>query len=131
MKKQTEEAEAAEIYEFEYPFIWKPYDPPFLEGPKGEWKPGAITENEGNGGSFTYAHGMGKCRITVVDRYRPKGCHERTFFRREWISPQGDAFGRQTLRMTSSVAFKRLIKGYRFDVEDIIPNGTPLEQKAA
>ena len=129
-----------EIHEFEYPFVWEKDEihPSVAhhvspDDPGGRWKPGHLVEGGYHDGETTfYCNGMGRCRVTVIDRYKPKGCREHTFFRRQWIDPQGNIAPKDPkLIMLASYAFKKLITGYRFPIEEVCPEGTPLEEKVA
>jgi hypothetical protein len=81
------------------------------------WLPGTRLETADDEGydSEYQADGMGKMVLHVVGRFRPGKYPEHTFYLRSFIDPDGGAFGKDKLRVISSAAFKRMLKGYRHE----------------
>lgn len=76
--------------------------------------PGTRLEQGDEFGDGIYvADSTGFMVLTEVQRIEPPGFAPRVLYVREWISPDGDRFGRKTLRMMSARAFDKLRKGYR------------------
>ena len=76
-----------------------------------DWRPG--TEFDANQyGERRIAHAVGEIILTEVARFKPGRYPERVFFTRQWLTPEGNLFGKTRLRMTTASAFSRLIKGY-------------------
>lgn len=71
------------------------------------------------------ADSIGFMVLTEVQRIEPPGFAPRVLYVREWIGPDGQRFGRKTLRMMSATAFDKLAKGYRhpywLDGEKVVP----------
>ena len=63
------------------------------------------------------ADGMGQMVLEVVSRHKPGKFPERTFFLRSFVDPNGRAFGKARLRVTTTPAFKRMAAGYRHEFE--------------
>lgn len=113
-----------EIHNVAFPFIKVEYS-----GPKdGEFvddtttfRPGTRFESELEDGNYGgadeewQADGMGLMVLEVVGRFKPGKYAERTFYVRSFIDPAGRAFGKKNLRVISSAAFKRMLKGYRHE----------------
>lgn len=109
-----------ETHEITFPFVKEEYS-----GPKdGEfvddietWRPGTRVEH----GDYEYsdaqwlADGEGLMVLQVVGRFKPGKYPERTFYLRSFIDPTGRQFGKDKLRVISSAAFKRMLKGYRHE----------------
>ena len=79
------------------------------------WLPGTRLEAADDDGydSEYQADAMGKMILHVVGRFKPGKYPERTFYLRSFVDPSGRTFGKDNLRIISSAAFKRMLKGYR------------------
>lgn len=76
------------------------------------WKPGVRwTEGEY---PEAIAHGVGQVLYSVVSVHElPRPYPARVFYTRQWVSPDGKAFGKKALRVTTREAFRRRLAGYR------------------
>jgi hypothetical protein len=110
-----------QTFEFRYPFVretYRAFDSD--EDGSGEievptWKPGVRFENvPPEGDTRTHADALGLCRLTVVATFKPGRYPERVFFTRTWVTPDGKAFGKPKLRMTTVGAFRTACRGYRY-----------------
>jgi hypothetical protein len=110
-----------EEFIIEYPFVRSTYTEQDEEGMSEVacWKPGVEFVPTGQYGEDvdTVAHGVGKQRLTVISRHRPGKFPERVFYVRQWIDPDGKAFGKPKLRITTACAFTTLCRGYRYHFE--------------
>lgn len=103
-------------FKMPYPFVMASGYTIGEEGPVNfpSWKPGIIEEETREGGSEILYHGVGAVVLTVVDTFKPKGWPTRVFYTRKWIDPQGRAFGKDKLRVTTLGYFNQLCQGYRY-----------------
>lgn len=102
-----------------YPFVRETYTAFDGEGEYQDpsWRPGAQADLDYGGNAVWAADAMGEMILQVVGRFKPDGYPERTFFVRLWRDPQGKEFGKNKLRVTTTAAFTRLCKGYRYPYE--------------
>jgi hypothetical protein len=117
---------AGEVFRVRYPFVRETVT---LCGDEGyyetvSWRPGVSIEACGYYGDDTdiVAHGEGEMILTVVDTFKPGRFPRRVFYTRQFVSPDGHAFGKAGLRMTTVDAFRRRAAGYQleYDVEDML-----------
>jgi hypothetical protein len=111
---------APEVYEVVYPFVRDFYTGRDEEGAIDlpTWKPGVRGEYHYPDECVDVADGVGLMRLTVVSRHRPSEKYrERVFFLREWVDPDGHAFGKKALRMLGAQAFKNIASGFRVEYE--------------
>ncbi|AZW24455.1 hypothetical protein CS345_17375 [Bordetella bronchiseptica] len=97
-----------------------PKDGEFYDGKT--WRPGIRFEVRDSGYLYdpdqvAIADGMGQMVLEVVSRHKPGKFPERTFFLRSFVDPNGRAFGKARLRVTTTPAFKRMAAGYRHEFE--------------
>jgi hypothetical protein len=106
-----------ETHEVAFPFVRDKYEGPFdgeFAADVDTWRPGTRCETDDDGYEEEWqADAMGKMVLHVVGRYKPGKYQERTFYLRSFIDPSGRAFGKDNLRVISSPAFNRMLKGYR------------------
>ena len=108
-----------------YPFILESVDIFEDDGEGGarpvksfSWRPGTNMEPNGSGEEYYQtAHGMGSQILTVVSTHKPGKYPERVFFTRQWRDPTGKIFGKAKLRVTTSAAFRALLRGFRYPFE--------------
>jgi hypothetical protein len=118
---------AGDVFRVRYPFVRCLATVCGEDGPYeiNSWRPGVEIESCGPYGEDTdiVANGEGEMILTVIDVHKPGRFPTRIFFTRQFISPDGNAFGKGGLRMTTVDAFKRRTSGYRlaYDVEDMGP----------
>lgn len=113
-----------EVYEVRYPFVRDVYAQwDSDESGSGcvdvpTWKPGVRNEDVYPDDCIAVADGEGLMRLTVISRHRPSEKYrERVFYTREWVDPDGHAFGKKALRMLGAQAFKRIASGFRVEYE--------------
>ncbi|KDC09721.1 hypothetical protein AZ19_3626 [Bordetella bronchiseptica E012] len=113
-----------ETFRVAYPFALEEYSGPkdgeFYDGKT--WRPGIRFEVRDSGYLYdpdqvAIADGMGQMVLEVVSRHKPGKFPERTFFLRSFVDPNGRAFGKARLRVTTTPAFKRMAAGYRHEFE--------------
>lgn len=112
------EITAGSVFEVVYPFVRETYSKfdgeDYIEAPT--WKPGCRYEEYQSGyqelDTKAVADGMGKQILTVVDVHKPGEYPTRVFYTTTWISPDGKAFGKGKLKMTTVSAFKRRTEGF-------------------
>lgn len=105
-------------YRAQFPFMRAVYEDFDEDGPveRKNWKPGA----EMGADQYTewcIADGRGEVVYTVIAVFKPGSYPTRVFYLRNWIDPEGNRFGKSSLRVTTTQHFRTLIKGYRFDFE--------------
>lgn len=110
-------------YDIVFPFLVTTFSPlPESDGEGGvsfpeereTWRPGwAPYANQYTEGS--YCHGWGREFRKVVSIHKPGRYPERVFYTRLWLDPDGRAFGKGSLRMTTTAAFKSWASGARYD----------------
>lgn len=116
------------VFRVRYPFIRCKATICGEDGPEeiDSWQPGVSIECCGPYGEDTeiVAHGEGEMILTVIDVHKPGRFPRRVFYTRKFINPEGHAFGKGGLRMTTVDAFKRRAAGYQlhYEIEDV-PNG--------
>jgi hypothetical protein len=112
------------LLEVPFPFVREEYSGPkdgeFFEGES--WRPGVRFETRDSGymydpDSVAVADSLGKMVLEVVSTHKPGRFPERTFYLRSFIDPDGRAFGKPKLRVTTSAAFRNLARGYRHEFE--------------
>lgn len=113
-----------ETFRVAYPFALEEYSGPkdgeFYDGKT--WRPGVrfVVRDSGylyDPDQLAIADGMGQMVLEVVSRHKPGKFPERTFFLRSFVDPNGRAFGKAKLRVTTTPAFKRMAAGYRHEFE--------------
>lgn len=120
---------AGEVFRVRYPFVRERVTLCGEDGPYEtvSWRPGVSIECAGPYGEDTdiIANGEGEMILTVVDVCKPGRYPTRVFYTRQWVDPNGHAFGKKGLRMTTLDAFRRRAAGFKlaYDVEDMGPEG--------
>ena len=112
------EIAAGTVFEVAYPFVREAYSEfdgeEYSERPT--WRPGCRYEEYQSGyqelDTKAVADGMGKQILTVVDIHKPGKYPTRVFYTSTWISPDGKAFGKGKLKITTVSAFKRRTEGF-------------------
>lgn len=105
------------VYRVPYPFVRCRVSIHDGEGGNTEidsWKPGITYLAVDHYGEEVdeIAHGMGVMILTEVSRHKPGKYPERVFYTRSWETPEGVAFGKLGLRMTTARAFANRCKGF-------------------
>ena len=132
---------AGQLYRVPYPFCWDTYTEYEFDGENTSstemdtWRPG-IRWVEGSHsnpyddgtGQDAVADGMGFMLADIVSVHKPGRFPERIFFVRTWQTPDGKIFGKTKLRITTTHAFRQLIKGYRHEFE-LVESGSTDEVK--
>lgn len=103
-------------YKVQYPFVLTTGSECDEEGPNRfpSWRPGIERRAVYPDSDEAVFHGEGSMVLTVVDTFKPGKYPARVFYTRHWIDPQGHAFGKTKLRMTTVGHFKTLTSGYRY-----------------
>jgi hypothetical protein len=106
------------IHQIKFPFVQEEYSGPkdgeFVADAK-TWRPGTCVEH----GDYEFsdeqwvADGEGLMVLEELGNFKPGRFPERTFYLRRFIAPDGRQFGKDKVRVISSSAFKRMLKGYR------------------
>jgi hypothetical protein len=116
------------VIEVGYPFVRDTYNDPadgFAEcktwcpGVRHEWI--APDETVAPDETETVADAMGTQIITVVSTHKPGRFPERVFYTQRWRDPNGREFGKGKLRTKTAQAFRRLIRGYRYEFRLVAP----------
>jgi hypothetical protein len=122
--------EIGKTYEVAYPFVLEEVDLP-PDDPEGgmrsvkSWRPGVgFIHSDPNCDADSYADAFGQMLLTVVDVHKPGKYPARVFYTRKWRDPKGREFGKAGLRITTTPAFKRLLAGYRHEI-DLIDEQSP------
>lgn len=133
MKSKSQTIIAGQLHRVPYPFCWEKFTAyPVKYGPGVEtdtWRPGTQMVDGGEYGRYgeqelsAVSHGMGFMLAEVISIHKPGRFPERVFFTRTWETPDGKQFGKQKLRITTTAAFRRLIKGYRYEFELVEEDG--------
>lgn len=105
-----------ETYAVRYPFAWEEVE--LSDGPATGWHPGCRAVEYSDDFDFV-ADGHGEMLLTVVSTHKPGNFPERVMYTRKWKDPNGKVFGRGELRITTVGWFRRLLRGYRHDYEDV------------
>ncbi len=105
--------------EVAHPFVREEYNGLDEDGPftRMSWKPGVRFELVAPDDGAAFADGIGKQVLTIVSVHKPGKYPERVFYTRRWESPDGHQFGKTKLRVTTTGAFRTLIRGYRHEFE--------------
>ena len=69
-------------------------------------------------GNEAVCDGAGEMVCDVISIHKPGKYPERIFYVRRWKDPDGKEFGKNKLRITTMGAFKSMIRGYRYPVEE-------------
>lgn len=111
---------SATVRRVAYPFSSSTYQAFDSDGPYTEecWRPGTRAEQVDEGQAEYVSDGLGLMLLEEVGRFKPGRYPERVFYVRTWVDPDGKAFGRRHLRMTTATTFARLLKGYRHPYYD-------------
>lgn len=116
---------AGDVFRVKFPFVRCEVDVPDSD-PEGvgfatiqSWKPGVeFVERPPYGeDSDTICHGEGEMILTVIDTHKPGRFPARVFYTRSWVTPDGNAFGKGNLHITTAAAFKRRATRYMHDYE--------------
>ena len=105
------------VYRVPYPFVledFTAYDEDGLSTTKS-WRPGVRFAAVGPEESEAVADGIGQQVLTVVSVHKPGRFPTRVFYTQEWISPNGNRFGKTKCRVTTMQAFGLRARGYRFE----------------
>lgn len=121
MKKEP--LEIGKTYRVAYPFVRAEVELPEFDGEQVilstviGWRPGCLADKEEvlYGSTVLAADAGGEMLLTVVSIHKPGKFQERVFFTRAWRDPDGKTFGKGKLRITTTGAFRKLLKGYRHD----------------
>ncbi|MBC3943325.1 hypothetical protein [Sphingomonas albertensis] len=118
MSGRVEVIEGA-VFAVRYPFVRETYQSIGEDGYVDilSWRPGTTCENTWDGDVDYGADGEGWQRLTVVGVYQPPRFPTRVFYTRDWVNPDGIAFGKRSLQICTREKFKRLIAGYKFHYE--------------
>ena len=111
------EIEAGKTFNVKCPFVRSIYSGRDIDGPFSvlSWKPGIEWEPVGPDSSIPIAHGEGSGIYHIVDVHAlPRPYPARVFYKRSWVDPDGQAFGKGALRITTVGAFRRRINGFRW-----------------
>lgn len=120
-----------------YPFVRSSYVEQDEDGAVvfPSWKPGIDHEIIGPEGEAQAVYDdLGKQILCVVSTHKPGKYPERVFYTRKWIDPDGNQFGKNSLRISVKHKFIRLTKGYGYgsrEIEAPVPRfpPTPLEKE--
>jgi hypothetical protein len=129
--------EAGRVFEVAFPFVLErvelpPDDPEATSMAEVDsWRPGVQWDDDGRGNSVAAADAIGAMLLTVVSVHRPGKFPTRVFYTRQWRDPTGKMFGKQSLRVTTSQAFKRRIRGYAHEYELSEPSSDAAGQDGA
>ena len=113
---------SAETYTVKYPFC-RCKHAYYAEDGGGEidsWRPGT---SHGPPSPYSdtdlYADAEGTMTLTVIGRYKPAHYPERVFYTRQFMSPDGKAFGKPKLLIATAAKFNRISKryGYPYRIE--------------
>jgi len=77
-------------------------------GPR--WRPGTRVEAEAPDDSV--ADAVGAQELEVVSLHQPGKYQHRVFFKRQWVDPDGNRFGKAGLKVASIRKFRALVAGY-------------------
>lgn len=105
-------------YAVKYPFVREEVTLFDVEGThtKMSWRPGTHTQVDDDGYErTTYAEGEGEMILMEIGTYKPPGYPERTFYVRQWRTPDGKVFGKKNLRVTTTGNFKAMLRGFRYE----------------
>lgn len=110
-----------QVFNVQYPFVrttWERLDGDdesgFTTTEMPGWKPGVrYTQVGPEGDTRTHMDAFGVMMLTVVSVHKPGKYPTRVFYTRTWINPEGVAFGKGKLRVTSQSAFTGYTRGYR------------------
>lgn len=101
------------IYEADFPFVRVISKGNF--GTDERWKPGfERRHNPPDGGStYTIATGMGKVFFEVIHVCKMPGRYmDRVFYKRLWITPNGERLGGKKLEVATIRSFLKKTKGF-------------------
>jgi len=114
----NEEIHADSVFSFDYPFVKDSYTERDEEGEHEAkcWRPGVVVvEDYTTGKVDAFADGVGKQIVAVVGVFKPGNFPPRVFFTRKWQDPSGKLFGNGKLRILGISAFRRMVRGYRYE----------------
>lgn len=106
---------AGDVVENPYPFVRATYFEMNEDGgcEQPTWRPGCEYEQVGPEGEVdAVADGLGKQILTVVDVHKPGKYPTRIFYTCKWVNPDGRAFGKGALKITTVEAFSRRACGF-------------------
>ncbi len=118
--------ETGQTIKIPYPFChatYRKYDSYDGTGVETDtWRPGVDFVDscfgpEGPESQDAIADALGFMLVTIIDIHKPGTYPERVFYVRKWENPDGKVFGKTGLRITTTQAFLRLLKGYRHEFE--------------
>ncbi len=106
-----------------YPYVRQPVTLCGEDGPydANTWRPGVSIENDGSSyDQSVWAESEGEMVLTVIDTFKPGRFPRRVFYTRQWIDPDGNAFGKSKLQICTLEKFGRISKGYQlaYDLEE-------------
>lgn len=116
----SEAIKAGAVFKVAYPFMRVEYAQTewdgegVVESVVKSWKPGCEYVPRGPYGedSEGVCNGEGWMVLTVVEVFKPGKYPVRVFFTRQWVDPEGRAFGKNNLRIMTLPAFKRRAAGW-------------------
>ncbi len=118
--------QAGDVFTVAYPFLRSTFEHQEMDvdGPinstRPTWRPGTEYTSEAvyvGHGEYderveNVADAMGQMVLTVVSVHKPGRYPTRVFFTRQFVTPEGKAFGKTMLRMMTLAAFTRRTRGY-------------------
>ncbi|MES2950309.1 MAG: hypothetical protein V4858_17335 [Pseudomonadota bacterium] len=116
---------SGDVFRVKYPFVRVTVEVPDSD-PEGQgfatiqsWRPGVEFVPCGPCGDDSEAqcNAEGEMVLTVVDVHKPGKFPARVFFTRQWVDPNGKAFGKGKLHIMTAQAFKRRARGYMHEYE--------------
>lgn len=110
-------------HHIKFPFVREKYSGP-LDGEIVDdvetWRPGtrrSFMQDDYDTDEWWEADGEGFMVLEELGSFKPGKYPERTFYVRSFTDPDGKQFGKAKVRVISSAAFKRMLKGYRHSYE--------------
>lgn len=113
----THTYKAGERFDVQYPFTRTTFDEWDGDGLRAvaTWKVGPVFEDVGEGDVTAFADALGTMVLTVISTHKPGRFPARVFFTRTWVSPEGKAFGKNRLHITTPAAFSRYTQNYQHE----------------
>lgn len=76
------------------------------------WRPGTRPEQIATDEVENMADGVGAQELEVVSLHQPGKYQHRVFFKRQWVDPDGNRFGKAGLKVASIRKFRALAAGF-------------------
>lgn len=120
---RTTAPEKGAVYNVVYPFARATYtdhgngDEEGGDSPEEvpTWKPGVRHADKGEGDIESLVDAFGRMVLTVIDVHKPGKYPTRVFYTRTWVNPDGKAFGKGKLKITTVSAFLSFTRGYKHE----------------